>query len=208
MSGLVVRDRLLLVFAEHPALPLQARNDPLDRAVKVLLGHILSSPPRRAQGRLVTHVGNVRSREARREQCKLLCDLLERDLLGDDDRLEVHAEDLAPAADVGSINRDVSVESPRSHQRAVKHVGTVRSCQDNDVLVGAKPVHLDQELIERRLALVVSTKVAALASRFTDSVDFVDEDDARRVLLRVGKEVSYPRGTDTDEHLDELGSGD
>ena len=41
----------------------------------------------------------------------------------------------------------------------------------------------------------------ALAS---DGIDLVDEDDARRVLLRLLKEVADTRGADTDKHLDEV----
>ena len=207
MSSLVVRDRLLLVLAQHPALPLQARNDPLDRAVKVLLRDILASASGRPQRRLVTHIGNVRTREPGRQERKLLRDRLERDLLADDDRLEVDAEDLAPTADVRSIDRDVSVESSGTHQRAVEHIRPVRSRKHDDMLVGSETVHLHEELVERRLALIVSAKVAALATRFTDGVDLIDEDDARSVLLRVCEQISYSRGTDSDEHLDELGSG-
>merc|ERR1719258_242192 len=43
-------------------------------------------------------------------------------------------------------------------------------------------------------------------ARAADGVDLVDEDDARRVLLRLAEEVTHARGTHADEHLDELGA--
>ena len=46
---------------------------------------------------------------------------------------------------------------------------------------------------------------AALAA---DGVDFVDEDDAGRVLLRLLEHVAHARRADADEHLDEVGAGD
>ena len=41
-----------------------------------------------------------------------------------------------------------------------------------------------------------------------DGVDFVDEDDAGRVLLRLLEHVAHAAGADADEHLDEVGAGD
>jgi hypothetical protein len=41
-----------------------------------------------------------------------------------------------------------------------------------------------------------------------DRVDFVDEDDARRVLLALLEEVTDARRADADEHLDEIRSAD
>ncbi|MNG08982.1 hypothetical protein D3C84_923770 [compost metagenome] len=40
-----------------------------------------------------------------------------------------------------------------------------------------------------------------------DSVDFIDENDARGVLLGLFEHVANTAGTDTDEHLDEVGTG-
>ncbi len=42
----------------------------------------------------------------------------------------------------------------------------------------------------------------------TDRVDFVDEDDARRVFLRLLEHVAHAAGADADEHLDEVRTGD
>ena len=41
-----------------------------------------------------------------------------------------------------------------------------------------------------------------------DRVDFVDEDDAGRVLLALLEHVAHAAGADADEHLDEVGAGD
>ena len=39
-------------------------------------------------------------------------------------------------------------------------------------------------------------------------IDLVDEDDARRILLALLKQVAYTRCTNADEHLDEVRTGD
>ena len=40
-----------------------------------------------------------------------------------------------------------------------------------------------------------------------DRVDFIDEDDARRMFLRLLEHVAHARSTDADEHFDEVGTG-
>ena len=48
----------------------------------------------------------------------------------------------------------------------------------------------------------------ACAALTTDGVDLVDEDDAGAVLLGLLEHVANTRSTDTDEHLDEVRTGD
>src|SRR6185369_6196588 len=74
-------------------------------------------------------------------------------------------------------------------------------------VVGFKTVHLDEQLVERLLALIVTAAEARTAVT-TDSVDLVDEDDAGSILFTLLKQVADTRGTDTDEHFDEVGTRD
>ena len=72
--------------------------------------------------------------------------------------------------------------------------------------VRLEAVHLDQQLVQRLLALVVAA-AEARAALAADRVDFVDEHDAGRVLLRLLEHVAHARRADADEHLDEIGTG-
>ena len=71
----------------------------------------------------------------------------------------------------------------------------------------AEAVHLDQQLVQRLLALVVAAAEAG-AALAADRVDLVDEDDAGAVLLGLLEQVAHPGGADADEHLDEVRTGD
>ena len=73
-------------------------------------------------------------------------------------------------------------------------------------LLRVEAVHLGEQLIERLLALVVPGEVARPA-RLADRVELVDEHDARRLLLRLLKQIAHARRADADEHLDEVRSG-
>ncbi len=91
----------------------------------------------------------------------------------------------------------VSIETTRSHQSRIQHIRSVGNGKHHDVLLSTETVPSARALVERRFALVVAAKVATLSTTLTDSVDLVDKDDARSVLLGVGKQVSHSAGTDT-----------
>ena len=116
-------------------------------------------------------------------------------------------EDLLPTSDVGQRNDDLAIEATGTKQRRVEHVGTIGRGDDDDPFVALETVHFDQQLIESLFAFVVpsSKPRAAVAA---DGVDFVDENDAGRMLLRLLEHVAHTRCTDTDEHLDEIRTGD
>jgi len=105
---------------------------------------------------------------------------------------QVHIEDLDAALDVGRVDADLPVESARPQQRRVESVGPVGAGEHDNLAGGREAVHLDQQLVERVLALVVAAKVAAAAARLSDGVDLVNEDDAR--LHCLGLPLAKPRG--------------
>ena len=121
--------------------------------------------------------------------------------------LGVHGQDGLAAFAVGPVDDDLPVEAARPQQRRVEDVGPVGGRHDDDALVGLEAVHLDQQLVEGLLALVVAAAQtgAAVAS---DGVDLVDEDDAGLVLLGLVEQVAHPAGAHAHEHLHEVGAGD
>ena len=111
------------------------------------------------------------------------------------------------ALHVRPVEDDLAVEAAGAQQRRVEHVGAVGGGDDDHVGVRVEAVHLDQDLVEGLLALVVRAAEAG-AALAADGVDLVDEDDARRVALGLVEQVAHAAGADADEHLDELGAGD
>ena len=98
-------------------------------------------------------------------------------------------EDAFAALHVGTVDDDAAIEPARAEQRRIEHVGTVGRGDEDDAFVGLEAVHLDEQLIQRLLAFVVSA-AEARAAMAADGVDFVDEDDARRVLLALLEEIA------------------
>ena len=119
----------------------------------------------------------------------------------------MHAQDLFAAANVGTRDHHAAIEAAGTQQRRIEHVRTVGGGDQDDAFVGLEAVHLDQQLVQGLLALVVSA-AEACAAMAADSVDFVDEDDAGSVLLALLEQVADAACAHADEHLDEVRTRD
>ncbi|MNF57794.1 hypothetical protein D3C84_393340 [compost metagenome] len=118
----------------------------------------------------------------------------------------MYFEDLLTTTDIWQTNDNLTVETARTQQRWVEDVWAVGRSDNNDAIVHFEAVHLNQQLVEGLLTLIVTTTHAG-ATMATDGVDFVDKDDARSMLLGLLEHVANTAGTDTDEHLDEVRTG-
>ena len=96
---------------------------------------------------------------------------------------------------------------PGLQERRVEYVGAVGGGEHDDPALGVEAVHLDQELVQGLLPLVVATAKAG-ATLPTDRVDLVHEDDAGAILLGLLEEVAHAAGANADEHLHKVGAGD
>jgi hypothetical protein len=94
----------------------------------------------------------------------------------------VDLEDLRAADAVGPVDDDLAVEAARAQQRRVEDVGPVGGGDQDDVVLHLEAVHLDEQLVERLLALVVAAAEAGAAVA-ADGVDLVHEDDAGAFCL-------------------------
>ena len=119
----------------------------------------------------------------------------------------MNLENLLAADEVRIRHLDLPVEAARTHQRRVEHVGTVGRGDQDDALIRLEAVHLDEQLVQGLLALVIAAAKSG-AAMAADRVDLVDEDDAGGVLLRLFEHVAHARRADADEHFDEVGARD
>ena len=102
-------------------------------------------------GRLVDDVGQVGAAEAGRGAG----DRLEVERLVERLAPHVHAQDLQAPLHVGPVEDDLAVEAARPQEGRVEHVGPVGGGHHDHVGVRVEAVHLDEDLVERLLALVV-----------------------------------------------------
>ena len=115
-------------------------------------------------------------------------------------------ENRLAAGKVGQLNGNTAVETARTQQSRIEAIGTVGGRENDDALVVIKTVHLRKQLVERLLALIVTAKAAAIAL-LADGIDLIDKDDAGGLFLCLFEQVANLGGAATDEHFDELGTG-
>ena len=96
---------------------------------------------------------------------------------------------------------------PGRSKAGIEHVGAVRGGDDDDAFLRVEAVHLDEQRIERLLALVVAA-AEAVAAMPADGVDFVDENQARRGFLALLEHVAHAARADADEHFHEIRAAD
>src|SRR5207244_10717113 len=132
--------------------------------------------------RLVGQVGQVRTGEPRRRR-------------GDDSQvgvgrqgqaLGVDLEDRLAADPIGKADGYLPIEPARPQEGRVEDVRAVGRRTHADACRRVKTVHLDEELVQRLLALVVAT-TEARAALSAYRVDLVDEDDRRGRRLARGE---------------------
>ena len=201
MAGLVDRDPPALALAQHVGFLRRAGDDAVDRLLQGRLVDLGVAFADGEQRRLVDQVGELGAGEAGAE----FGDLVEVDAVGELAAFGVQLEDLEAPVDVGHVDDHLAVEAARAQQRRVEDVGTVGGAHHADAGVAAEAVHLDQQLVQRLLALVVALPHAR-AALAPGGVELVDEDDRRRLLAGFGEEVADAGGADADQALDELGA--
>src|SRR5208282_4179675 len=91
--------------------------------------------------------------------------------------------------------------------RRIEHIRTVSRGHQDDAVVRFKAVHLDQQLIQSLLALVVSAAKSSTAVA-SNRVNFVDEDDAGSVLLALFEQVAHAACAHAHEHFHKVRARD
>ncbi|GIX60793.1 uncharacterized protein BcabD6B2_02280 [Babesia caballi] len=110
---------------------------------------------------------------------------------------------------VRAVNGDGAVEPAGADQGWVKDIGTIRPRKHDDSTAWFEPVHLDEDLVEGVLALVVGPGgEPALGALLAHGVNLVDEDDCGSVFAGLFKQIADPGRTYTDKYLNKVASGD
>ncbi len=125
------------------------------------------------------------------------------DVVGEGDFARMDLEDSLSAFDIRHVDNDPAIESTRPEKSGVEHIGPVRRCEKNDTLVALEPVHLDEQLVERLLALVMPAAKPRSAVP-ADGIDFIYKQDTWRVFFPLVEEIPDAGGAHTDKHFDKV----
>ena len=199
VAGFVIGGQLLFVLGHGHGAALGAHHDLVLGVLEFGMGDKALVAPCRHQGRLIDQVHQIGTRETGRTAGQHL----EVHIGRQRHLAHMYLEHLFAARHIGVRHHDLAVEAAGTQQRRIEHVGTVGRGNQDDAFIGFKAIHLDQQLVQRLLAFVIAATEpgAALA---TDGVDFVDEDDAGRILLGLLEHVAHAAGAHADEHFHEV----
>ena len=112
---------------------------------------------------------------------------------------ECTPQDLLAPLEIRVADGHLTIEPAGTQQRRVEDVRAVGGGHDDDAVGLGEAVHLDEQLVERLLALLVAERVAAAAA--AHGVELVDEDDARRVWRRASLNSLRTRDAPTPAYI-------
>ena len=203
MPALMIRRKALFLITHDLGFALRSGHDTFNGFLEGIHADRLLIATRRKQRRLIHEIAEIRTRKARRPPCQDI----EIRILVHWLALRMHLQDCQAAAHIRLIDHDLTVETAWAQKRRIEYVRTVRRRDDDDALIRRKAIHLNEQLVECLLALIMAAADTGTALP-AHGIDFIDEDDARGIFLRLIEQVTYPGGTDTDEHLDEIRTAD
>ena len=199
VASLVVGRNLLVFIRKQHGLALGAHHDLVLRDFKVIHMNSLAIVTSSRKGSLVDHVCEISTGETRgatRENVQV-------DILGHGNLLGVNLQDLFTATNVRAVNDDATIKAAWPEKSRIKNIRTICGGNKNDAIVRFKAIHLNQKLVERLLTLIVAAAKASAAMP-TNSIDLVDKDDARGILLALFEEVTHTRCANADKHFNKV----
>ena len=119
----------------------------------------------------------------------------------------MNTEDTSTSLEVGKINGNLPIETSRSQQGLIQNIHPVGSSNGNYARISIKSIHLHQNLVNSLLPLVISSSKSS-TTLTSHGINLIDKDDAGGILFGLREYVTDARGSDTDEHFDEFGTGD
>ncbi len=203
MACFVISSTFFVCLGNNTALFLGTHDDFIDSFIELEVADHIFSCPGSKDGRLIEQVCKIRSGETARHAGNHF----EIDIRSEGFIAGVNLEDRLSALDIGKIDIDLSVKTTGTKQRTVENVRTVGCRHDNDTFIGFKTVHLNENLVESLFTLVV-TATKACPSLTSDSINFVDEDNAGLIAFCHIEQVTHTRGTNTDIHFHEVRTAD
>ena len=199
MPNFMVGNGLLLFVCQNCILLLIAGNDGFNRLFQIRLRHRVTALADSLQSTFVDDVGQLSAGGTGSHSCDnaVVNVRIRLDLLG------MNLEDCFTALQIRQFYRNTAVKPSRPQQRRIQRLRTVRRGENNDAAVGFETIHLGQQLVESLFTLIVAAIVAG-NTLSADGIDFIDEDDARRLFLGLLEEVTDLGGPHADEHFNKF----
>ena len=202
MTCFVISSIALFLVRHDHRFALCAHHDFVFGQFKLFHFHNTFTGARGKQGGFVHQVGQISTRETR----STTSNNARLDIITHRHFAHVDLENLLATTNIRQTNHNLTVKTTWTQERRVQHVRTVSGGNHNDAVIHLKAVHLNQQLVKGLLTLIM-TAAHTVTTVTTDSINFIDEDNARRVLFSLLKHVTNTAGTNTHEHFNEVRTG-
>ena len=108
---------------------------------------------------------------------------------------------------IRSIHGNLAVKTTGAQQCRIQYIRPVGGSHHDNTAVGAKAVHLYQQLVQGLLPLII-TAAGAGTSVTAHSINLINEYNGRCLLLGLLKQVAHTRSTHAHIHLYKVRAGD
>ena len=203
MAGLVVRGQALFGIGHNAALLFGASHNLDGSFLDFGFGDGLFALARSQQGGFVDKVFQVGTGEARGG----LGDGFQADIGAKGLVLGVNAQNLLAALHIRQTNINLTVKTAGTQQRLIQNIGAVGGSHHDNAVVGVKAVHLNQQLVQGLLALVMPAAKAG-TTLTAHGIDLINKDDGGHCLFGFFKQIAHTGCADTDIHFHKVGTRD
>ncbi len=156
----------------------------------------------RQQCCVVDDIGN----RGRRQADRVARQLREIQTRRGSDLAGVQAEQRFAVIEAGQADGNRAVEAAFTYQCRIERVGEVGGAQHQHAGSAIETVHLGEELVDDAVAFGIAG--TCLLGALADAVDFVDEDDARRLLAGGAEQRLDLLDANAEIHRGEIAAGD
>src|SRR3989344_1623322 len=105
--------------------------------------------------------------------------------------------------DIGKIQNNSPIKPTRAKKRGIENVGAIGRRYDNNLISRLKAVHLNKNLVERLLTLIVPAAKTSTAMA-PDRINLIDKNNRGSGFLCRAKQIPHARSADADKHLDKF----
>ena len=197
MTAFMIGNDIQISFTQHQRA-LRTDEDLVQGSIKAVLCYRNQIATCCQQSRFVDQIGDVGTNHPRRgtrnrNQVHILCQWY---------AASVNLENGKATVPVGPFHYHAAVEATRTQERFVQPIRPVGGSNDHHGLARIEAIHLNQQLVQSLLTLVVAIDTgAALAA---DGIYLIDEDDAGSRFLGLVEEIAHTTRANTDQHFDEF----
>ena len=199
MTHLVIRRHLPLMLRQQPRPLLRTSNHPHDPLLQLHHLNRLLPTPRRQQRRLIHQIRQISTRKPRRPSSQRIQINLHRNRLPP----RMHLQNTPPTTPIRTINHNLTIKPTRPQQRRIQNIRTIRSRNQNNIILQLKPIHLHQQLIQRLLTLIMPPTQTS-PTMPPNRINLIHKHNTRRRLLRLLKQIPNTRRTHTHKHLHKI----